>query len=477
MKGKKMGHNNSQLRQKLSKIVGEENISDSDIDKYCYSGQILPRYRAVGEFGPGMYPEFIVWPETTEQVTQLVRIANEEEIPVIPWGGGIGARGGSMPVSEHTVIIDTKKMNKIREINEYAMMVTVDAGVFVEDMNMELEKRGYWFPHEPPSFCASTVGGFLGAAAAGWWVPKYGYMGDLLLCLEVVMPNGEVLKTKPVMKHSVGPNLNWLFVGSGGILGIITNATLQFFPIPEARRIHIITFDDFDTAFKAAYEITKQGAHPFVARVGDEDHSKNYLGPELEYRELEGSTIVVGFDGNKDVVKAEEKLALGIISEMGGKDLGTELGKTFWRTRFDYFRGRKNIEFAGDVVTSCTTFDKALGLYHEIHDLYKKYGVNVSTHIPHFNSKGVSIYFIYAYPVSPEGIVLCEKVRSEAFDIIKKYDATIEHHHEVGRTLGKYIKGELGYGLEVLRAIKKSLDPNKIMNPGKIGLEEKVNER
>jgi len=467
-----MKKHTAELYEKLRKILKEDNISNSDINKFCYSGAFVPPMRVIGKPGPGMLPEFIVWPEDAEQVSKLVCLANEEEVPVIPWGGGVGLRGGCIPARKNTIIIDTKKMNRILDINEVSMMITVESGALVEDINKELDKRGYWFPHDPPSFCASTVGGFLGAAAAGWWVPKYGYMGDLLLCLDVVMPDGKILKTKPVMKHSVGPNLNWLFVGAGGTLGIITRATLKFYPVPEERRIHVFKFRDFSTAFRAAYEITKSGAHPFVARVGDEDHSKNYLGPELRYPELRGSTLVVGFDGNKEIVKAEEKLACGIASEIGGKDLGPKLGRVFWETRFDYFRRRKYPpNFTTDVVTTCTTFDKALRLYDEIFRLYKKYGVNCSTHIPHFTSRGVSIYFIFRYPVTPDGVKLCEKVRKEAFDIIDKYDATMEHHHEIGLTLSKYVKKELGYGLEVLRAIKKALDPKNIMNPGKLDLE------
>lgn len=467
-----MKYNQSELQNKLRKILKEENISDSDIDKFCYSGIIGPPLEVIGKSGPGIPPEFVVWPENTDQVAKLVKLANEEKIPVVAWGGGVGFRGGSAPVKHPTIIIDTKKMNKILEINEDSMMITVEAGILVEDINKELGKRKYWFTHDPPSFCASTVGGFLAAAAAGWWVPKYGYIGDLLLCLEVVMPNGEILKTKPVMKHSVGPNLNWLFVGSGGTLGIITKATLKFHAIPEERRIHVITFKDLATAFRAAYEITKAGTHPFVARVGDEDHSRNYLGPELRYPELRGCTIVVGFDGNKEIVKAEEKIAMKIADSMGGKDLGPKLGKIFWETRFDYFRRRKYPpNYTTDVVTTCTTFDKAMGLYNEIFSVYKKYGVNCSIHIPHFTSKGVSIYFIFRFPVTSDGIKLSKKVQEEAYNIIYKYDATIEHHHEVGFTLAKYMKKELGQGLEVLRSIKKALDPNNIMNPGKLDLE------
>jgi len=461
------------LRDDLVSIVGSDSVSDNDADKFVYSGgasTAMPPVRKVGRWGSGTSPLFIVWPQTTEHVVKLVKLARQRHFPLVPWGGAVGYRGGSLPVHQSAVIVDTKKMNRIIDIDERAMTVTVQCGTFVEDINLALDKIGYWFPMDPPSFCASTIGGFVGASAAGWFVPKYGYIGDLLICMEIVLPTGEVLRTKPVMKHSVGPDLNWLFVGAGGTLGITTEITLKCYPKPAACKVHVATFDSFHDAFETAYEITKRGAHPFVLRVGDDGHSLNYLGPELDYRELEGCTIVAGFDGDPSIVDAEEHLALEEIQRHGGTDLGLEMGEVFMATRFNYFRSRKDPNYFTDVITTCTSFSKLESIYWDLRRLYERLGVYWSHHIPHFNAKGASLYNIYRVPTTEEGIELCERIRREGLDIVLGYGATIEHHHEIGIHLAQYVRAELGVGLDVLQAIKDGLDPDNIMNPGKICL-------
>jgi FAD/FMN-containing dehydrogenase len=118
-----MTNSTTDIYRKLRKILKEENISESDIDKYTYSGTVIPPYRVIGEPGPGVPPDFVVWPEDTKQVIEIIKLANEEAIPIIPWGGEVGLRGGSIPVKSHSIVIDTKKLNKLVEINTDAMMV------------------------------------------------------------------------------------------------------------------------------------------------------------------------------------------------------------------------------------------------------------------------------------------------------------------------------------------------------------------
>jgi len=461
------------LRGRLESIVGSASVSDNDLDQFVYSGgasTAMPPVRKLGRWGEGVKPLFIVWPETTEQVRDLVLLAREHHFPLVPWGGAVGYRGGSQPVHSNAVVVDTKKMNHILDIDERAMTITVQCGAFVEEINLALDGLGYWFPMDPPSFCSSTVGGFVGSSAAGWFVPKYGYIGDLLIALEVVLPTGDILRTKPVMKHSVGPNLNWLFVGAGGTLGLTTELTLKVYPKPAACIVHVATFGSFHDAFEAAYAVTKRGAQPFVLRVGDEGHSINYLGPELNYLDLRGCTVVVGFDGDPAMVDVQERLALEEIARHGGTDLGREMGEVFMATRFNYFRSRKNPDYFTDVITTCTSFSKLEAVYWDLRCLYEQHDVYWSHHIPHFCQKGASLYNIYRVPATEEGLERCERVRREGFDIVLGYNATIEHHHEIGMLLADYVQAELGSGATVLQAIKDALDPDNIMNPGKLGL-------
>jgi alkyldihydroxyacetonephosphate synthase len=461
------------LYDRLVGILGKTNVSDNDLERFVYSGSAgvsMPPRRVIGEYGPGSPPAFIVWPETTRQVVELVHLANKEKIPLVPMGGSVGLRGGSLPLSSNAIVVDIKKMHKILDIHPDAMTITVQAGIVRPEMDEVLAAKGFWFPHDPPSHPVSAIGGFISTAAAGWWLPKYGYMGDLLLALEVVLPTGQILRTKPVMKHSVGPNLNWLFVGAAGTLGIITEATLKIYPLPEARHTRVYTFDSFHKAYWAAYEINKRDLNPYVMRVGDDGHSKVYLGRALQTPELTGFTLVVGFDGMKEMVELQDRLAREIALRYGGRDWGLELGQRFWDTRLSYWKQRKSTEYSTDVITTAATFDKIESLYTAVRSLYDRLGVHFSIHIPHFTPKGASLYCIFKQPVSPEGLELNRRVWEEGIPLVLQHGGTLEHHHEIGYYLSRYVSSELGTGLEVLRAIKKALDPNNILNPGKLAL-------
>lgn len=465
--------NSDALGDRLSGIVGSVNVSDNDLDRFVYSGGAnvaMPPERVAGHFGSGRLPAFIVWPETTEQVVELVRLANAEKIPLVPWGGSVGFRGGSIPLSTQSIVVDTKKMCRVLEVNTDAMTVRVQAGAVRSDFDSLLAEHGFWFPFDPPSHPVSTIGGFISTAAAGWWMPKYGYMGDLVLALEVVLPDGQILRTRPVMKHSVGPNLNWLFVGAGGTLGLITEAILKIYPLPETRRTRVLTYPTFNEAYRAAYAINRADLNPYVLRVGDDGHSRVYLGRALMEPNLAGASIIVGFDGLTDLVEAQDRIALRIAGEHGGRDWGAEMGQRFWDTRLNFWKQRKSTQATTNVITTAATFDRIEPLYQAVRSLYDRHGVHFSIHIPHFTTKGASLYCIFRHTVDDEGLVLSRRTWQEAIPMIQGMGGTLEHHHEVGVHLAPWVEAELGAGLEVLRRIKRALDPANIMNPGKLAL-------
>jgi alkyldihydroxyacetonephosphate synthase len=443
------------------------------MERFVYSGGAsvaMPPERVVGHFGSGRIPAFVAWPETTAQVVELVRLANAEAVPLVPWGGSVGFRGGSLPLSDRSIVVDTKKMARVLEVNPDAMTIRVQTGAVRSDFDGLLAEHGFWFPFDPPSHPVSTIGGFISTAAAGWWMPKYGYMGDLVLALEVVLPQGDVLRTRPVMKHSVGPNLNWLFVGAAGTLGLITEATLKIYPLPETRRTRVLTFPSFNDAYRAAYAINRADLNPYVLRVGDDGHSRVYLGRALMEPALEGASVIVGFDGLTELVEAQDRIALRLATEHGGRDWGTEMGRRFWETRLNFWKQRKSTQATTNVITTAGTFDRIEPIYQAVRRLYDQYGVHFSIHIPHFTEKGASLYCIFRHPVSEEGLALSRRIWQEAIPMIQELGGTLEHHHEVGVHLTPWVEAELGVGLEVLRRIKRALDPAGIMNPGKLAL-------
>lgn len=464
--------NKNELRNALIEIVGTQNVSDNAMDKYLYStgGRPSALIQMVGEDWYGVEPDFIVWPLETEHVKKIIQLANKVGVYIVPWGGSAADRGGCIPIKEHTIVLDMKKMDKIKEINEEAMTVTMQPGIFLEVADKELEKRGYWTAFRPHSYWSSTIGGFLSTAGAGVFAPKYGYAGDRVLALEAVLPSGEVFRSRSVMKHSAGPNLNWLFIGSGGILGIITEITMKIYPCPEELLFLISAFPTFSTAFSAGYEIIKKNLRPCVLRVYDEGRVLE-LRKTFQLPEEKQNWLIMGFDGPKDLVKVSEKLALEICAQKGGKAIDGKIGERYWKGLFDFYRRRKSSDRTINTITTFVTFDKALLLYSKIRDIFTKYQALYGIRIAHFLSHGVSLYCQFHFPITPEGYQLRRKIWDETIGVIQDFGSTVEHHHEIGFTLGKYMAKELGYGLEMTRLIKKAFDPKNILNPGKLGIE------
>jgi alkyldihydroxyacetonephosphate synthase len=273
------------------------------------------------------------------------------------------------------------------------------------------------------------------------------------------------------MKSSAGPNWNWLFVGAGGTLGIITEATLKIHPIPEERRIRILRFDDVHIAFKAAFELARRNLGHCMLRVSDPDHARG-LASVLGAPDPKSSWLIHGFDGPSELVGTQDKLARDIITERGGEDLGTEIGRTWWKKRYDYFYGKRP-EYrtkAQDVLTTATTFDRIEGIYDGLKKIFRKHGSNSAIHLTHILPKGAAMYCIFEFPYSEDGLKLNREIWDDGVRFVHSQGATMEHHHEIGLKLARYMGEELGYGMEMFKMVKRALDPNNIMNPGKLGV-------
>jgi len=461
-----------ELPHQLDRILGPENVSDTDVDLYCYSGAPPSRLpRLLGKMVPQVMPDLVVWPRSTEQVAELVKLANKSKTPLIPWGGGRGGGGGVIPVKKGSVVVDTRKMDRVLEVSEQGSFVTAQSGAYPEVIDSQIVPKGFFLPHDPASYWSSTIGGFLSTASAGWLAPKYGYIGDMVLSLEVVLPNGEVLRTRRAMKSSAGPNWNWLFVGAGGTLGIITEATLKIHLIPEERLIRIFRFDDVHPAFQTAFELARRNLNHCMLRVSDPDHARG-LASVLGAPDPKGSWLIYGFDGPSEIVNVQDRVAFDIVSKRGGEDLGTEIGRTWWKKRYDYFYGKRPEyrTWAQDVLTTATTFERIEPIYKGLKEIFRKHGSRSAIHLTHILPKGAAMYCIFEFPYSEEGLKLNREIWDDGIRFVHSQGATMEHHHEIGLKLARHMGEELGYGMEMFRMIKRTLDPNNIMNPGKLGL-------
>jgi len=246
--------------QKLIEIVGKENFTDQleELVPYSYDASMNVHR-----------PDAAVWPESTEQVSEIVKFANENKIPVVPRGAGTSLSGGAIPI-HGGIIIDLSRMNRMLEISIENRYARVQAGVVCDDLNRELAKYRFTFPPDPASSSVSTIGGNVSTNAGGIKGAKYGTTRDYVLGLQVVLPTGEVMRTGSyTMKCVSGYDLTKLFIGSEGTLGVITEVTLKINPIPLHAMTAVATYARLEDAGKAIFQTMTSGIIPSVMEILD----------------------------------------------------------------------------------------------------------------------------------------------------------------------------------------------------------------
>jgi FAD/FMN-containing dehydrogenases len=463
-----------EILQKLSNKVGPENVSDKEIDKIAYSKDYWPiTLRWVLEGKTPALPDLIVWPENTKQVSDVVKIANEEEIPVVPFGEGSGVLGGAVPVNGG-IVIDIKRMNRILEINDKNLTVTVQLGINAMDLERALNKEGYTMGHSPQSIYCSALGGNLSTRAAGQFSTKYGKIDDMLISLEAVLPMGEIIRSKNVPKSSTGPATERLLLGAEGTLGIITEATLKIWPYPEERALRSYSFENLESGLEVIRKILRKGMFPAVIRLYDEAETARHF---YQTSRAKGKCmLILVMEGDRELVDMEKKASERMCKEHGGIDCGEDPVNHWFDTRFNVKEASdfapRDIVF--DTIEVSVTWDKSLDLYNSILSAMKKIdGVLIaSAHASHFYPQGVCFYFTFGgTPVKgakPEDFY--RSVWNAAMRSCIDSGGSISHHHGIGIMRANWLKEELGQSFEVLKRIKKTLDPKNIMNPGKMGL-------
>jgi len=461
------------LKDRISKIVGEENLSTSFVDlAICSRDLWLPYFFNIVDRKLWKLPDIVVWPETTEQISEIVKLANEIKVPVITLGGGAGVCGGISP-TRGGIIIDMKKMNKIIEINDKSLTVRTQTGIIGMELEEELNKQGYTLGHYPLSIYSSTIGGFLACRSAGVLSNKYGKIEDMVLGIQVVLPTGEIIETKPVPRSATGPNLTQLFVGSEGTLGIITEATLRIHELPEERIYLSYRLKNVHEGLEAIRKIFRSGVRPAIVRLYDEYDTK------LTLRSLglpaEGCLLILSFEGNSKLVKAEKEITENICEkEFKAENLGEKPAKHWWIHRHDQYWMLPSLlmgKMIVDTMEVAATWDKLEKLYFEIRKVFDKHRVVAMAHFSHSYQEGGSIYFTFLKS-KERGKPIDQTywdIWKDAMETCLKIGGTISHHHGIGLLKGAWLPKYYGNAYKVLANIKRILDPNNILNPGKLG--------
>ncbi len=452
-----------EVLEKLSKIVGGENILIEPEKVEPYGAD------AVKEKFP---PEAVLFPETAEEVSEILKLANEEIFPVTARGGGVGYTGGAVPV-DGGIVIGTDRMNKIIEISEENLYAICQPGITTFELQQEVEKFGLIFPPDPASYKDSFIGGNIAENAGGMRTPKYGNTKMSVLGLEVVTATGEIIRTGgKTVKNVVGFDLTGLMCGSEGMLGIITEATLKLLPMPEATATVRASFKSMEEACEVLTKFTPEGLLPMAMEVIDRNSigaiEKNYafgFSPETE------ALLLVSVDGEKSQVECESKLIEKILQDNGGFDILRSRSKEDENKLWDARRAispslmkYNNLKINEDVVVPRS---KVPELIRRVEEIGKKHSTFVAN-FGHAGDGNIHVNFMCDRH-DPESLNNARKAVKETFELSVKLGGTISGEHGIGYVKSQYLDIAIDRStLEIMKSIKKVFDPNGILNPGKM---------
>lgn len=466
------------IRSELAEIVGADHVSTDESDRLVYSTDWAWMPQMWLDRGkPLSTPDFIVHPGSAEEISEIMEVANKYRIPVVPWGGGSGSQGGALPVFGG-VVLDMKRMNRILAIDEKSLTATAQAGVILTELEWAVNERGLMFPHYAASSNCATLGGALAPRGTGTISTKYGKAEDMVLSMQVVLPTGEVIRTPPVPQHAAGPDWFRLFLGAEGTFGVITEATVRLDYLPEARYLRALLFDDLGKGLEAGRTLMTRRLDPFVIRLYDPASTATRVKKILGY-DFRGAYMVVGFDGDPDIAALQEQKAMKVCQEIGARDLGREPGEKWWEHRYDFYYPPQNLKLPWmyGTVETVTTYDKIEELYwaekRAVEEGFAEQGVQFIAHFSHWFHWGVMLYsrFIVQQPPQEarEALRLHNRIWNAAMQAVIANGGMINEHHGVGLKLSRYMRRQYGNAWPLLLKLKRAIDPNGIMNPGKTG--------
>ena len=452
---------NEVLQDELKKILNGR-FSQSESTRANYA-------RGEDTYDP-VLSEAVVFPETNEEVSKILKLCNEHKIPVVPFGTGTSLEGNVVG-NENGITISLEKMNKVLSVNAEDFDCRVQACVTKEQLNEYLREDGVFFPIDPGANAA--IGGMASTSASGTMAVKYGTMKTVISGLTVVLPNGDIINTGGrTKKTSAGYNLTNLFIGSEGTLGIITEVHLRLSPIPESIMSAVCHFPTLEDAVQTAQQVIQYGIP--IARI--EMLNKDQMGISINYSKLKDieavPTLFFEFHGSESSNNENIKIVEEISKDNKGssfkwaKDL--EERNKLWRARWDVYYSVKALINNGRVYSTdvCVPISKITECVNFAEEQAKKFGVRAPM-VGHLGDGN----FHVVLPFDPAKKEMYKQIRAFNDSLIKKaleLNGTITGEHGIGLHKKEYLLDEHPDNIPVMKSIKRTMDPNNIMNPGKI---------
>ncbi|MDK2822554.1 MAG: glycolate oxidase [Clostridia bacterium] len=455
-----------EVLNELIKILGKENVLTSKEDMITYS------FDATADM-PSQEPDVVVTPDTKEQVVAVVKLANKYQIPLITRGSGTNLSGGTIPIKKG-IVLSMLKLDKIVEIDAENLTARVQPGLVIQRLNEAVASYGLIYPPDPGTVTTATMGGSVSECSGGLRGLKYGVTKDYVMGLEVVMANGDVIRTGgKTVKNVSGYDLTKLFTGAEGTLGIITEITVKLIPAPKYRRSMLAIFDNLDKAGKTIADIISNQVIPATLEIMDnvtirtvENYAKVGLPTDAE------AVLILEVDGSiEQVVVNEFNTVQKICKENGAVDIKLAQSDA---ERDGIFAARRAALPALAQVKPTTVLEDATvprskipEMLKALKNIAKKYNLQIGT----FGHAGDGNLHptILTDESDKEEMERVHKAVDEIFKVAIELGGTLSGEHGIGMAKAKYMEWEFGQeGIAVMQKIKDALDPDHILNPGKM---------
>ena len=452
---------NEQAQQKLKAIFnGRFSTSESTRANYA---------RGEDTYDP-ILSKAVVFPESNEEVSEILKICNEYKIPVVPFGTGTSLEGHVVG-NQSGITISLERMNKVLSVNVQDFDCRVQANVTRKQLNEHLREDGVFFPIDPGADAA--LGGMAATSASGTMAVRYGTMRTVISGLTVVLPNGEIINTgSRAKKSSAGYNLTNLFIGSEGTLGIITEVQLRLSPIPESIMSAVCYFPNLDSAVQTAQEVIQYGIP--IARI--EMLNKDQMEISIKYSKLDNvkasPTLFFEFHGSENTNNESINIVKELSKNNDGSDFqwasSTEEQKKLWKARHDVYYSVKALGNNMKVYSTdiCVPISNLVECISWAEKEVNRLGLTAPMvgHVGDGNFHSIILY-------DPDDKEKQKKIRQYSDDLINKaleLEGTITGEHGIGLQKKHYLLREHADNIPIMKAIKRALDTNNIMNPGKV---------
>jgi len=454
------------VMNELVKILGKENVLTSQEDMITYS------FDATADM-PSEKPDVVVTPENKEQIVKIVNLAFENKVPLITRGSGTNLSGGTIPIKKG-IVLSMLKLDKILEIDAENLTARVQPGLVIQRLNDAVAPYGLIYPPDPGTVTTATMGGSVSECSGGLRGLKYGVTKDYVMGLEVVMANGDIIRTGgKTVKNVSGYDLTKLFTGAEGTLGIITEITVKLIPAPQFRRSMLAIFDDLDKAGKTIADIVSNKVIPATLEIMDnvtirtvENYAKIGLPIDAE------AILILEVDGSiEQVVVNEFETVQKICKENGA--VAIKLAESD-AERDNIFAARRAALPALAQVKPTTVLEDATvprskipQMLKALKEIAEKYNLKIGT----FGHAGDGNLHptILTDESNKEEMERVHKAVDEIFKIAIELGGTLSGEHGIGIAKAKYMEWEFGKeGIAVMQKIKNALDPDQILNPGKM---------